>query len=85
MPLDHKTIGYTHCPCCGIDSMDNDLCAYCEEGGCHLRDEDGDPTPTGDYWDCLADSDWSTRPVHDQDFDADSSSMDALTLGYCIL
>ncbi len=23
--------GYTPCPECGIDSMDGELCAYCEE------------------------------------------------------
>jgi hypothetical protein len=26
--------GYTYCPCCGIDSMDDELCAYCEEASC---------------------------------------------------
>jgi hypothetical protein len=26
--------GYTPCPCCSIDSMDGELCAHCEEGGC---------------------------------------------------
>lgn len=33
-------MGYTHCPCCGIDSVDNDLCAYCEDNKC-------EPDPNG--------------------------------------
>ncbi len=27
--------GYTICPCCGhFETIDGDLCAYCEESGC---------------------------------------------------
>lgn len=33
-----KNAGYTYCPCCGIDSMNDELCAYCEEAEC---EEDG--------------------------------------------
>lgn len=41
---EEKQEGYTPCPCCGIDSMDEELCSYCEEAGC---DEDGSDPKEG--------------------------------------
>lgn len=42
--MKNKQAGYTHCPSCGIDSMDGDLCAYCEED-----QERKDYGPDADY------------------------------------
>lgn len=40
--------GYTPCPCCGYDTVSDDvdepeLCSYCEEAGCSVDGEDPHP------------------------------------------